>query len=213
VYFEHLWLTDQVLNQSLEYMMGKRHPFHLGNDGQLWLDPKIQLFNPVSFVQKQSFKQITLNGIIHGDLQGYNVLVDHHQETWLVDFAKTTRGPIAQDYALFEAYLLVSIIAEQDWQLIYLWYQSLFRAGNLTAVPLSTNLTNLEDIKKAHTAILTVRRLAFGDAVNLSELEYLIALLFNTLKLLTIMNLPAVQRDYALIASALVASRLASLLS
>lgn len=213
VYFHHLWSSDQKLEQSLKHMTGKRHPFHLGDDEQLWLGEDIQLHNPVSFVRTHSFEQSTLYGIIHGDLQGYNVLIDHRQETWLIDFASTTRGPIAQDYALFEAYLLVSILEAEDWQALYPWYELLFKAGSLTAVPLLGELRTKQDIWKAHTAILTIRRLAFGDAVSLSESEYLISLLFNLLKLLTILNLPSTQRDFALIASSFVASRLANLLS
>ncbi|MBE2224229.1 MAG: response regulator, partial [Anaerolineae bacterium] len=208
VYLEHLWLTDEKLTYAVAHMMGKRHPFSMKGDGQILLGEDNLIPNPADFVRKMSFEQPVLYSIIHGDLQGYNVLVDQHEETWLIDFANTTKGPLAQDYALFETYLLISVALDQDWQTIYQWHLALFSAGNLTAVPLSPTLAQQESISKAHAAVLTIRRLAFGDAVFLTEWEYLTAVLFNSLKLLTIMNLPAVQRDFALIAAALVAERL-----
>ena len=213
IYFKELWLNPVTLEQGFQYMMGKRHPFHLEDTGRVWLGEEVTLLNPVAFVQKNDFQFPALIGIIHGELQGYNVLVDQFQQTWLIDFACTTRGPIAQDYALFETFLLISAVADQNWQTIYQWHRILFETRNMTAVPLSPKLKQIETIQKAHTAILTIRRLAFVDAVILSEEEYLISLLFNSLKLLTILNLPAKQRNFALIASALVAERLARLMN
>ena len=210
-YFEHLWLNDRGLERAFENTMGGRHPFDLAEEGQIRLGEEILLTNPLALLQSYEWQHSVLWGIIHGDLQGYNVLVDHYQETWLIDFASTSRGPLAQDYAMFEVYFLVSAITFPNWQKLYQWQQLLFDAPNLTAVPLPYELAQVHELRKAHAAVLTIRRLAFGDAVYLSEQEYLAALLFNALKLITIMNLPAVQRDYALIASALVAKRLASL--
>ncbi len=209
-FFKLLWLNSQRMERALAQMMGKRHPFHLGEDDRVWLNDEFPLINPVKFVQAHRFQLQSLMGIIHGDLQGYNVLVDQFQETWLIDFARTTRGPVSQDYVLFETYLLISAVAHHNWHTMYQWYRVLFETENMTAVPLPAELRQTQDIWKAHTAVLTIRRLAFGDAVILSENEYLVSLLFNALKLITILNLPATQRDYALIVSALVAERLAN---
>lgn len=213
LFFQHLWLNDSSLKHALNHIMGGRHPFEYTNDGQIQLGTDILLGNPLSLLYEDRWRQRPYVSIIHGDLQGYNVLVDRHREAWLIDFAGTTHGPTAQDYAMFEVFLLVSASNSPSWRECYQWHQSLFEAASLTAVPLPRELSLFEDIKKAHAAILTIRRLAFGDAVSLTEQEYLSALFFNALKLITIMNLPASQRDNALIAAALVAQRLSTLVS
>lgn len=39
-------------------------------------------------------KDFTFSSIIHGDLNGRNILIDIHQNVWLIDFEYTEKGPI-----------------------------------------------------------------------------------------------------------------------
>jgi CheY-like chemotaxis protein len=208
-YMELLRLTPEKLRRGLDSMMGGRHPFRKGDDRQwITLGDDIFLENPVEFALLANLQANTYISTIHGDMNGYNVLVDHRNETWLIDFANTCKGPLLYDYASFEVFLKVSLIETQDWQLFYKWERILLDTPDLRAPAQSPDLAAVSDIQKAHQIVLAIRRLALRERMGETDKTYLISLLFNSLKLLTVMDLPPLQRDRALISAALVVKRL-----
>jgi CheY-like chemotaxis protein len=208
-YMQLLRLTPDKLRVRLDKTMGGRHPFHKDDDGkQIWLGDEIALLNPVEFVISADLTLDSYTAVIHGDLNGYNVLVDPHRDTWLIDFASTCYGPLLQDYASFETFLRLSLVECVDWRLLHAWDCALFSAPDLCTPELPSGLTDIQEIEKAHQIILAVRRMALEERPGETVRSYLIGLLFNALKVLTIMNLSATQRDHALISAALITARL-----
>ncbi len=208
LYMQLLYLYEPVLRASLEKTMGGRHPFHKDGEQTIWLADTVPLVNPVTFALSSDLRADVYMTILHGDLNGYNVLIDRHRETWLIDFAKTCRGPLLQDYATFETFLRLSLVTSKDRHLLYDWAQVSFGAGSLCDIVLPSPLQHNPQIQKAHQAILTVRKLALQNRMGDAEKTYLVGLLFNALKIMTIMNLPPAERDHALIAASLIAQRL-----
>lgn len=207
-YTQILHLQPDKLYSCLDKTMGKRHPFRKDADGRrIWLGDEVRLINPVQFVLSTDLTADSFTCVIHGDLHGYNVIVDQFGEAWLIDFANTGEGPLIQDYVSFETYLRVSMIKCQDWRVLYEWDQALFGATDLCVAPLPEVLSYYPEIVKAHHAILTVRELACSAAPSNTQRTYLIGLLFMALKLMTIMNLSRHQRDHALMSAALIAQR------
>jgi hypothetical protein len=47
-----------------------------------------------------------LTGVVHGDLNGSNVLIDAQSEVWLIDFAKSKQAHVLVDFAKFESSIL-----------------------------------------------------------------------------------------------------------
>jgi len=208
-YMQLLRLDAGKLQMRLDNTMGGRHPFRKDNGAErIWLRDRIALVNPIAFALAANFHTDCSISTVHGDLNGYNVLVDHHNETWLIDFASTCQGPVLQDYASFETFLRLSLVTCEDHDLLYAWERALFDAPDLCRPTSLPDLTGMPEIAKAHQAVLTLRRLAMQECTEKFERPYLIGLLFNALKILTIMNLPPAQRDHALISAALVAERL-----
>jgi CheY-like chemotaxis protein len=208
-YTELYRLRPENLRTCLDRTMGKRHPFRKDTDGKrIWLGGGVALVNPVEFALTADLPTQSFMCVIHGDLQGYNVIVDGFGEAWLIDFAHTGDGPLIHDYASFENYLRISMVRCQDWQRLYEWNQALFGGGDLHETRLPETLKSYPEIHKAHRSILTVRDLAYKASPDDMQQAYLIGLLFSALKLLTIMNLPRDQRDHALISAALIAERL-----
>lgn len=212
VYLPLLRLTPKKLQDSLNQTIGGRHPFRRDARGSLWLDSETELIDPVAFALSADLRADSCIGTIHGDLQGYNVLVDHRAETWLIDFASANTGPLLHDYAMFETFLRISLIKMLDWRVVYRWEKNLFASPDIRDATLSNEFADNAELVKAHRAIARVRHLAMTDPTAETK-PYLIALLFNALKLATVMDLPNAERDHALIAAAVIAERLSQRVS
>ena len=206
-YMKLLRLKPEVMHCSLEHMLAGRHPFRL--EGQtIWLGSDIPLTDPIEFALFADLRADTQIAIIHGDLYGYNVLVDERDETWLIDFAATDRGPLLQDYASFETFTRFLLVDSNDWQQLYEWAALSYGAADLSRVELPPRLAAIPEIAKAHAVIQRIRTLALSDLDSAAQRSYLIGVLFNAIKVLTVMNMEPTCRDHALITAAVVAERL-----
>ena len=74
---------------------------------KFWVQPDSALPNPVEYALSGNFVGSYVETTIHGELHCHTVLVDACDETWLVDFANTGKGPLLQDFIAFEASLLI----------------------------------------------------------------------------------------------------------
>lgn len=208
-YFKLLRLNPQKLSQALLNTMGGRHPFVPDETNEIIiLNNGYKLTNPVTFIQKNNLSAHSYTTMIHGDLHGFNVLVDHRAETWLIDFTDTGLGPLWHDFALFESFLKIALIETEDWQLFFEWETLLTKYDDLTTIQLPPTLASIPNINKLFPAIQAVRKIALAHGMLETSTAYQISLLFNAIRLITIMNLPVHQRDHALIAAALIAEKL-----
>jgi CheY-like chemotaxis protein len=210
-YLDHLRMARPRLRQALRETTGRRHTCSLAptpSEPRLHLPDGTPLTEPVSFIESPPLVRDALTCTIHGDLTGYNVLVDHHLETWLVDFGNLCVGPVAQDFASFECYVKSALLRMDDWRTIHEYEKASIRSAKLLSDPDLINPSGLPELTKANRAIRIVRRLAHGTLGNEHINEYLIALLFNSLKMITIQRLPRARRDHALISAALACERL-----
>ncbi len=207
VYFRMLRLSADKLRASLEHMMSKRHPFRRETGGSgIWLGEQ-RLVDPVDYALTADLRRDSFTSIIHGDLNGFNILVDRHRATWLIDFANTCRGPLMHDFACFETSLRLDLAAELTLADAFRWEQALMET-ELLKPSLPPDLATVPHLATVHMAVETTRKLAQQAHSGDIENAYLIALLFNALKLMTVMNLPPKLRDRALLAAALIATRL-----
>jgi CheY-like chemotaxis protein len=209
-YFSHLHLDAAKLQRSLSALFGKRHclsPLDDTGAGLRFLED-IPLINPVEFILNRPLIEDAYLTLVHGDLTGYNVILDHHQETWLIDFAGTGQGLLLQDFASFENFVKLSLLESGDPRSFYKWEREL--ANSLTLQPSGRllDLTPPDAFSRAHQVILAIRRLAYQVSGDDHPKGYLIGLLFHALKLITIMSLKPIQRDLALVSAALISQRL-----
>ncbi len=209
-YLTHIKLRLENLASCLEKTMGGRHPFTMDSHNPAWLclNHQFKLLNPVRFLETRTFIAPLRLGLIHGDLHGYNVLVDHQHQTWLIDFADTGQGPVLQDYVSFEAFLRLSLVKSHDWPYLYGWANELDGAPDFFQPILPAAGWSDETISRVHHAVLGVRQLALERYPQATATEYQLGLLCNALRLITMMGLPAEQRDHALIMAAVLAEHL-----
>jgi CheY-like chemotaxis protein len=207
VYGALLHLTTEKITKGLRDVQNSHHPFRRDDQGNLWLANDIQLVDPVEFALSANLQADCLMSIIHGDIQGHNVLVDRG-ETWLIDFAKTTQGPIFQDYISLETFIKLFFVPGKDWRIYYEWEKDLVNCEDLSNAILRIALEQHSGIAKAHQAIMRIRQLALANATPDMIKAYLVGLFFNAIKYLTLTGLLPVERDHALISAAVIAERL-----
>jgi CheY-like chemotaxis protein len=210
-YFRHLHLNPTKLRRSLSALFGKRHCLSQFDESgsRLQLLEDTVLINPVELVLSHPLIGDAYLTPVHGDLTGYNVILDHHRETWLIDFARTGQGLLLQDFACLENFVKFSLLESDDPQSFYEWEAKLANSATLQPSDKLLDLIPPDPfLMKAHKVILSIRQLAFQVSGEEHLREYLIGLLFHALKLITIMGLEPIQRDMALVSAALICQRL-----
>ncbi len=210
-YFSHLHLNPTKLRRALSTLFGKRHRLSSVND----TDSRLRfgenaLINPVDFVLDHPLVGKASLVPVHGDLTGYNIILDHHRETWLIDFGRTGQGTLLQDFASLENFVKFSLLKSGDPLPFYHWESNLANTPTLQPPSGLLDLTPPDQFSKAHQVILAIRQLAYQVSGDGHLTEYLISLLFHALKLITIMKLKPTQRDLALVSAALICRRLAA---
>jgi hypothetical protein len=160
----------------------------------------MQFVDPVAFALNTDLRGDCYIGIIHGDLYGNNILVDHNHETWLIDFERTGKGPILQDYAALDNYARLYLYENKDLEMWLQWECS-FLSDSL--IPSFEN----ELMEKIYHIVRKIRALA-AQTPSFSYRNYLIGLLFNALRTATFLGLPLDIRNHALLSACLIAEQI-----
>ncbi|MFN8456328.1 MAG: response regulator [Anaerolineae bacterium] len=131
-YLKHLHLNPHKLNHALSKLFGKRHCLAPGQGTTATFQfMEHALLNPVEFVFASPLSDKAQLAPVHGDLTGYNVILDRHRETWLIDFGRTGPGVLLQDFASLENYLKISLLETDDPRSFYLWEKELAHTPTL----------------------------------------------------------------------------------
>lgn len=206
-YLNHLQVTARSVQNNRKSLTQGHRPFHFSGESTLEVDgiPGLRLPDPMLAFSRPPLQDTCPAAVIHGELYGYNVLVDNHQETWLINFDGMAYGPVMQDYATFELYTRIFLTRLTEFQEILHWEQQLHQENTF----LPGVKASLED-KALHT-VRKIRGIAcdqFGFGI---EKSYQAGLLYNALKLTTVPDLPAARRDHALLCAAFAMRRLLDL--
>ena len=147
--------------------------------------------------------------VTHGDLNEHNVLVSPDRRSWLIDFYRTGKGHILRDFVELETAIKFSLTHLESYAERMQLEQLLLEQKNLQ-----------EDIKvdcsaayaRAVQVIAHLRSLA-GEVLGLEREmeEYQVALLLQTLKLLSVdfLHPDEHSRGQTLLAAAMICTRLA----
>ena len=203
---------DELQEKADELLLIARSLGRSSLGQKFWLDQDAPLVNPMEYARKGNFTASYVETTIHGELHTHNVLVDHCNETWLIDFANTGRGPMLQDYAAFEASILIDANEFPPGRILSDWSRALFdRPGDLFPT-IPPNLARITELTKVYNAITTVRRLALRERVHPQGVRtYLMCLFFTCLRLTTVKFLIPPKRFQALTMAAMIASNLHAL--
>ncbi|NDJ62776.1 MAG: response regulator [Chloroflexi bacterium] len=212
LYVELLRLDGHELQmRQAQLLTDTRSFWREANRRKIWLEDGTPLLNPVEYALKAAFKGDYYESIIHGDLHTHNILIDRHNETWLIDFANARRGPKLHDYITLEAALVVETIAEDDSAVLLGWARALFASADFRSPALPQDLAAHAGIAKAHAVVSSIRTLALSDGREHSydsEKFYVVGMFFTMLFLMSAKFLNDGKRFHALVAAALLAERL-----
>lgn len=154
---------------------------------------QIPLLNPVVWALENSARSAVhgmRTAITHGDLHADNLLVDEDGHCWVIDFERSGRGPILQDFVELETDIVTRLIEipPNNLSLLYDLACVLAAPANPTA-PLRPTLSLLDSAPaaKAMKTITFLRSLAQEQTRYVDSREYLWGLLLNTLFLVTLL--------------------------
>ncbi len=134
----------------------------------LQLTERLKIINVCHFYEQdlQSLPQLAYNAsflaYIHGDLNGANILIDSHENIWLIDFFHTHRGHILKDLIKLEndiLYIFSGIENEQELTLAVQLSELLYNIADLSAeLPaLPDHLAHNQKIFKCYETVKILR--------------------------------------------------------
>jgi hypothetical protein len=199
----HLHLDEANFKKVEERTTGSKHAFTRGADGELLLNG-VPIQDPLQYARIADFHGTGFFTTIHGDLNGQNILLDQHNEAWLIDFATTTdNGHILQDYATLENNIRLMFVSSADIGLLFQWARASL-AKNLLEPADPPEIQNNQELRKAHQAIRYIREMA-TETPHFSPHAYLTALFFNALRITTFNDAPITICDHAFYCASIIA--------
>lgn len=183
-YQKHLGISLQTLRREIftGELVGYENNalIDFGNCGRF--------LNPVDYVMNRNFPFDTLFCPIHGDLNGNNILIDHGDYTWLIDFAKTGQGYAFQDFIKLECVIKFELLKTVDVQALCEFEEALLSPERFSdfATMRFPNTYNTDDLEKGFAIIKKLREFA-RDVLrpqDKSAEEYYVGLLHQTLSTL-----------------------------
>lgn len=121
-----------------------------------------------------------LTAVTHGDMLGDNMFVDDRRAAWVIDFERTGRGPILQDFVELEVDILTRLapVAPEELPAFLALARRLVRAGRISAGGRAR--AGVAELDKAAAVIAGLRGLAATLTGVRDIRQYLWGMLFNT---------------------------------
>jgi CheY-like chemotaxis protein len=169
--------------------------------------------NPVLAAERFRFEEKTYTCRTHGDLNENNVLVDVEGRTWLIDFDTTGEGHILRDVAELESVVRFKLLGPEEADLEERWRMEevlcgMRRFSEVDELASRFNTAN-PALAKAYATAVHLRGIARRLVLQSDETDdYLVALFYYAINTIRFYQLPAVQRQHALLSASLLADRL-----
>jgi anti-anti-sigma factor len=135
------------------------------------------LVNPFKFLKyeypaRAGASRDWFRGITHGDLNPRNVLVDEHENLYVIDFSETRLRNIVSDFARMEAVLkfdLAPLENQEDLEALTEYEAGLAEAATLGDIPPNRYRGARPDMTKIHALICRLRR--YANEATLDEID------------------------------------------
>jgi anti-anti-sigma factor len=142
--------------------------------------------NPFHFLkyfypQRKRYSRLWYTGITHGDLNMQNILLDEHENIYVIDFSETRSRNIVSDFARLEAIVKIEMTRlndEADLRALLEFEMALTDMSLLTETPPCNYRGSDTMVAKAHSIICLLRD--YANRVTIFETDitpYLLALL------------------------------------
>lgn len=165
----------------------------------------VNMPDPVAYAFSVQMYAVSAEAVAHGDLHIRNVLIDHQNNCWLIDFANTEPHPGWFDYVYLETSVRVELVRLQDPRLLDQWNEFLFQQDDLSIPELSSVLATHPELVKATMVVRKLREVAFAENGRGDRRAYAIGLFFTALRMTTVKFLEFDQYRHAFMAAARIA--------
>lgn len=207
-YTDQLGLTVPKLRQRARHL----DPALLSTPTIDWPEIGRALPNPLQLaIDGENFRSFgpveTRTSLCHGDLHSRNILVDHEQHFWLIDFARSCTSHILRDFAELESDIKFHGLPIQALRDFVTFEAALTTPTAWTEEPTAILLPT--PLQQAFDLIAAVRRIA-GERLGLqgSMHEYYQALFWHTLNMVRLKTVGVERKQQALVSAAILAERL-----
>jgi len=158
--------------------------------------------NPLMLISEfgKSSRQV-FRSIIHGDLNGSNILVDSLKaETWLIDFYQTGLGHLMKDFAKLETVMKFELLGNANIPTLYTAELHMLEPNRLEQ-PITFPAGQLPtDVEKMIKAVTILRGFAAQFTRPLSDaVQYYLALFYKTAEALTFEPFDNAKRRHVLL--------------
>ena len=132
-------------------------------------------------VNDKSLVSKTALAVTHGDLHGDNLLIDEHNDAWVIDFERSGEGHILQDFVELEGDILSRLISSnKNIPFFHKLCMQITDSKEIKEFDRWEYFGN-QDVEKSLRTISLLRKLAL-ECTGISDArQYLLGLLFNTL--------------------------------
>ncbi|MBN2148877.1 MAG: phosphotransferase [Anaerolineales bacterium] len=186
------WYDERICSFSapeIRNAMGVEQGKILGaRDPIAWLKEHVlaETENPQATLEDVKF------AVTHGDLHGDNLLIDDKHNAWVIDYERSGKGPILQDFVELEADILTRLTHGADFQTFYQLCIHVARPQRLDACldgdQIHSHQPPSGNFNKELKIIAVLRGLAREMTGIEDTRQYLLGLLYNTLFRATIID-------------------------
>lgn len=176
-----------------------------------WPELERPLPNPLRLAiqgnQFRSFGSVTTRtSLCHGDLHSRNILVDHEQHFWLIDFARSCTSHMLRDFAELESDIKFHVLPPQPMSDFVAFEQALTAPSTWTEEPTAILLPT--QLQQAFDLIAAVRRIACEQlGLQGSMQEYYQALFWHTINIVRLKTMSTEHKQQAMLSAALLAEQ------
>jgi len=180
----------------------------------------LELPNPFYFLkyeypQRMGNQQPWYKSVIHGDLNMKNVLLDEHENVYIIDFSETRVSDIVSDFARLEPivkFQMTRLESENDLRELVEFEAGLAKASSLCETPPLHYRGSDVMVKKAYGIIGRLRN--YADTVTLFETDlvpYLLAMLEWTFPVVSYVGFPLLRKRLAVYSAGFICQKILEL--
>ncbi|MBI4651945.1 response regulator [Candidatus Desantisbacteria bacterium] len=204
----HVVLQEKIMNMDMLKGLVKKYFPDFKDNARVTINGiSDKVINPI-----YAFKGLNINdhihsyySYIHGDLNASNILIDTHNNCYVIDFFFTDIGFILQDFVLMELDLKLFLLDNFPLEEICQYEKQLIKQDSYSKKIIFTE--NNKKIKKIYQTILIIRRIAGEITIPNNNIKhYYITLFYYNLLVLRWrpVNVIQAKRDFAVYSAMLI---------
>jgi len=213
-YMQGLMLTAHKLREGLKQLKKS-----IQAEGQGWVFTALDgsdsgaakrvFANPILVIeQERALNEVSARSIVHGDLNGQNILVDEEGKAWLIDFRMTGPSHIMRDLVFLDVVVRTQYTDATLAERLQLEEVLLQTDTYNDVAKLPTSLSGADEtLQKAYQVSRHLRHIASTVTQTADMRDYHLATFFTALNQVRFFQLPKHVREHSALIASLITSK------